>query len=243
MPLLDHFRPPIEDTHPWESFHSNWATRIADLLNDRWLSAEFLAEEFTSSERMEVDIATYKLPPAANGRSGDGSQTVALLPAVWTPPVAVASIAAIFPQTYEVQVFSRVSGWTLVAAIELISPSNKDRPDERQAFATKCAALLQQGVSVVVIDVVTNRRANLHNEIARLIGADAKLEIPAGPHQYAAAYRPVLRDEKPEIDIWTNTFAVGDPLPTMPLRLTGDIFVPIEFEASYTEACRRRRLA
>ena len=243
MPLLDHFRPPIADTHPWESFHSSWATRIADQLNDRWLSDEFLAEEFTSSERMEVDIATYKLPTVTNGRSGDGSQTVALLPAVWTPPATAATIAAVFPQSYEVQVFSRVAGWTLVGAIELVSPSNKDRPDERRAFATKCAALLQQGVSVVVIDVVTNRRANLHNEILQRIGADAAMEIPAGMQQYAAAYRPVRRDEKPEIDIWTNTFAVGDPLPTMPLRLTGDIFVPIEFETSYTEACRRRRLA
>jgi hypothetical protein len=38
------------------------------------------------------------------------------------------------------------------------------------------------------------------------------------------------------------TFAVGDPLPTLPLRLTGDLFVPVEFEAAYQEACRRRRL-
>jgi hypothetical protein len=28
----------------------------------------------------------------------------------------------------------------------------------------------------------------------------------------------------------------------MPLRLTGDLFVPVDFEATYMEACRRRRL-
>jgi hypothetical protein len=38
-------------------------------------------------------------------------------------------------------------------------------------------------------------------------------------------------------------FAVGDPLPELPLRLTGDLFVPVDFEATYQEACRRRRLA
>jgi hypothetical protein len=27
------------------------------------------------------------------------------------------------------------------------------------------------------------------------------------------------------------------------LRLTGDLFVPVDFEATYQEACRRRRLA
>jgi hypothetical protein len=60
---------------------------------------------------------------------------------------------------------------------------------------------------------------------------------------YAVAYRPVLRREHAEIDIWPAAFAVGDPLPELPLRLTGDLFMPVDFEANYQEACRRRRLA
>ncbi len=35
MPLLDHFRPLPTPHHSRESFHSNWATRIADGLNER----------------------------------------------------------------------------------------------------------------------------------------------------------------------------------------------------------------
>ena len=35
MPLLDHFRPPLTPHPSWESFPSNWATRIADGLNER----------------------------------------------------------------------------------------------------------------------------------------------------------------------------------------------------------------
>jgi hypothetical protein len=68
-------------------------------------------------------------------------------------------------------------------------------------------------------------------------------EIPAQAALYAVAYRPVLRGEPAEIDIWPAIFAVGDPLPELPLRLTGDLFVPVDFEASYQVACRRRRLA
>ena len=30
MPLLDHFRPPVSELEQWNSFHSNWATRIAE---------------------------------------------------------------------------------------------------------------------------------------------------------------------------------------------------------------------
>jgi hypothetical protein len=40
----------------------------------------------------------------------------------------------------------------------------KDRPENRQAFVAKCAGYLREQVSVVVVDVVTTRRANLHQE-------------------------------------------------------------------------------
>jgi hypothetical protein len=149
---------------------------------------------------------------------------------------------AVFPDTFEVRVFSTTGGLILVGAIELISPGNKDRPEERRAFATKCASYLHQGVSLVLIDIVTSRRANLHNEIMRVMEAADGMHLPAEVELYAVAYRPVVRQERAEIDWWPATCAVGAPLPTLPLRLTGDHFVPVDFEASYMEACRRRRL-
>jgi hypothetical protein len=45
----------------------------------------------------------------------------------------------------------------LVSAVELVSPGNKDRPESRAQFVAKCAALLRQQVSVVLVDVVTAR--------------------------------------------------------------------------------------
>jgi hypothetical protein len=132
-------------------------------------------------------------------------------------------------------------GRRLVGAIELVSPGNKDRTEERQAFIAKCASYLHQGVSVVVIDVVTTRHANLHNELLRWLNAPAGL-LPNDAHLYAATYRPVLRGETPQIDVWAERCTVGAPLPTKPLRLTGDLFVPVELEATYQETCRQRRL-
>jgi hypothetical protein len=129
----------------------------------------------------------------------------------------------------------------LVGAIELISPGNKDRPEERRAFIAKCANYLFQGVSVVVLDIVTTRQANLHNELLAWLNAPAG-QLPDEASLYAAAYRPVLRGATPQIDIWAQPCALGAALPTMPLRLTGDSFVPVEFEASYLETCRQRRL-
>jgi hypothetical protein len=148
---------------------------------------------------------------------------------------------AVFPETFEIRVFSSEAGLTLVAAIELISPANKDRPDERRAFAAKCASYLYHGVSVIMIDVVTVRRANLHNATMRLMEAAPETDLP-GDDLYSVAYRPVRRGDRSEIDVWARTIEVGQPLPTMPLRLTGDYFIPVDFEATYTEACRRRQL-
>ena len=149
---------------------------------------------------------------------------------------------AVIPDAFEVRVFNTVGGMKLVAAIELVSPSNKDRQAERLAFATKCASYLYQGVSLIIMDIVTTRRANLHNETMRVMQADAANELPADADLYAVAYRPVQREQRTEIDLWPATFALGDSLPTMPLRLTGDIFIPIDFDTTYREACRRRRL-
>ena len=76
----------------------------------------------------------------------------------------------------------------------------------------------------------TPRRANLHAAMVRLIDAPRVAELPPEVELYAASYRPALDSRTPVIDIWTVPFGVGDALPTMPLRLTGDLFVPVDFE-------------
>lgn len=244
MPLLDHFHPPLHPQHHWESFHSNWATRLADLLNDSLLPPEFIAEEHThAGTRLEIDVATFEQQEAATGVRASGSGGTAVLPQlVYSPPAPQFTIPAVLADRFEVRVFATAAGMTLVAVIELVSPGNKDRPEECRAFATKCASYLYQGVSLIIIDIVTNRQANLHNEMMRLMNANATTGFPPSTNLYAVAYRPVMRAERPEVDVWPVACALGEPLPTLPLRLTGDLFVPVDFESTYDEACRRRRL-
>jgi hypothetical protein len=242
MPLLDHFRPPLSEWCPWESFHSGWATRIADALNNR-LPPQFVATEHRhAGSFLEIDVATFEHSPATQPPAPPNGPAVATLPALWAPPAPAQTMPAIFPDAFEVRVFSTRAGMTLVAAIELVSPGNKDRPEERTAFAAKCASYLHRGVSLIVVDIVTDRHFNLHNELMHLLDADPRFQLPAEAHLYAVAYRPVRREERPEFDLWPTTLQVGAALPLLPLRLTGDLFVPVDFEATYQEACRRRRL-
>jgi hypothetical protein len=240
MPLLDHFHAPLHPIHHWESFHSNWATRLADALN-ACLPPEFMAEEHThAGSNLEIDVAT--LERADMDARRNGGVLTATSKVLYTPPAPPLTLPAVFPDSFEVRVFSTTEGLTLVAAIELVSPGNKDRSDERLAFTTKIASYLYRGIAVIVVDIVTNRRSNLHNETMRLMQADAVTLLPADAHLYAIAYRPVLRDEKPLIDAWPVRLALGEPLPTLPLRLVGDLIVPVDFETAYEEACRRRRI-
>jgi hypothetical protein len=242
MPLLDHFHPPLHPLHSWESFHSNWATRLADGLADV-LPPGFVAEENVhGGPGTEIDVATYEETAVEPRPRPNGAPAATVASATWAPPAPARTMRATFPDSFEVRVLRARGGLTLVAAIELISPGNKDRAEERRAFAIKCASYLHQGVSLILVDTVTSRRANLHNEIMRLMSAPDDMDLPADRHLYAVAYRPVLRKEKAEVDLWTATFAVGDRLPLMPLRLSGDLFVPVDFEAAYAEACRRRHL-
>src|SRR5262245_48014312 len=159
MPLYDHFRPPVEQELPWDALHSSWATRLADALNERWLPKQYVALEHTHvGPLVDIDVATLERGgvPSSTGGNGGG---VATLPQVWAPPAAVLAIPAVFPDRFEVRILATAHGRPLVAAIELISPSNKKSPDERDAFVAKCASYLQQGVSLTVIDVVTDRHA------------------------------------------------------------------------------------
>src|SRR4051812_4673178 len=59
MPLLDHFRPPLFPNHHCDSFHSNWATRIADAIAPL-LPAEFQVEEHThAGVGFEIDVEDH----------------------------------------------------------------------------------------------------------------------------------------------------------------------------------------
>lgn len=243
MPLFDHFHPPLYPHHHWESFHSNWATRIADGIA-AVLPPEFQVEEHThAGPGFEIDVAAYEGQLSLPVGPSLGPTLATRAAPAYAPPAPDATMPAVFPDTFEVRVFSTTAGLTLVAVIELVSPGNKDRPAERRSFAVKCASYLAQGVSLIVVDVVTSRRANLHNDLMRLMEAAPDLDFPPEVNLYAVAYRPLRRGEQEAHDLWLRPLALGEPLPTLPLRLTGDLFVAVDFEAAYQEACRRRRLA
>ncbi len=242
MPLIDHFHPPLCNERRWESFHSSWATRIADALTERWLPRNFIAEEHEHLvPAVEIDVGTFEHESSPEG--SEGTHAIATVSRkLWSPPAPDVVLPSVFPATLEVQVICTDTGPTLVAAIELISPGDKDRPAERRAFAIKCASYLFQGISVIIVDFVTNRRSNLHDEVIGVMQAPEMLNRDAGCYLYAVAYPPAWRDGKEEIDIWRSRLALGKPLPELPLGVSGDLVIPVDIEMTHEEAWLGRRL-
>jgi hypothetical protein len=241
MPLLDHFHPPLSVDRHWESLHAPWAGSLADALN-RVLPERYFAEEQMPCPTLEIDVTDYWGEAATNGSPNPRDGATATLAAQrWSPPAPALTLPAVFADDFEVLVFSTRAGPRLVAAIELVSPRNKDRPEARRAFATKCASYLHQGIGLIVADIVTDRRANLHNETMHLLQAPPEAHLTADA-LYAVAYRPVRRDSRDEIDLWRSTFAVGAVMPELPLYLSAELCFPVNLEAAYMDACRRRRL-
>jgi hypothetical protein len=238
MPLLDHFRPPLSSRRPWESFHATWASSLADRLNHGWLPPGYVAlEQIHAGAALEIDVSTFDERGQSAAQERNGGVAVQT---VWTPATAPLVLPAVYPERCTIEIVTTEGGRTLVAAIELVSPGNKDRGQKRRLFAAKCATYLARGIGLVILDVVTTRAGNLHNELIDLLGLDAAFQMTGEPSVYTVAYRPLRRDQVDQIDAWPMPLAVGEVLPTVPLSLSADHCVPVDLEAAYNDACKRR---
>ena len=123
---------------------------------------------------------------------------------------------------------------------ELVSPANKDRPASRDAFVFKCASFVQQGIGLIIVDIVTGRKASLHADLLRRL--NDSISIPNSTDLWAASYRPWQEDQQTNMQIWHQPLAVGAPLPAIPFWLKGGPHVEIALDATYHHTCREERL-
>jgi hypothetical protein len=240
MPLQDHFHPPLFPQRSWESFHSRWANSIADALQQVLPRRYFAEVQIHLGTSVEADVAEFERcsEPEEGPRNGPAG-AVALK--TWMPPAATMVLPAVFPDDLEVQVRDERDDARLVAVVELVSPRNKDRAESRRAFAAKCAAYLQRGIGMVIVDIVTSRHGNMHNELMTLLQLEDSNQMPAETALYAVAYRPARREQSNQFAVWTLPLALGEALPLLPLAVRGYRAVPLDLDAAHTDACQRSR--
>lgn len=212
--------------------------------------SKVLPEGFTAEPRVhlgsnfEIDVCAYEGDELTALRSEPDRGTGGVATATWAPPKPTLDVAADETEEYEYEVliFDQSRGRELVAAIEIVSPGNKDRPENRRAFVTKCAALLQKRICVSVVDLVTTRQFNLYADLLDLTGRSEPAFGPTPPVTYAATCRNRKINDKPRFQSWAYALIVGQTLPTLPIWLTENLYVSLDLEASYEETCRALRI-
>lgn len=233
MPLLDHFHPPLLDDPPWTSLYTLWVAGVV-----RWLNRTLPAGEFRAfanvrlGPHVEADVAEYRRPGANGTPAADGGG-VGLAPPPRPRPAARFPLT--LPDDLEVQVAESRHHMTIAGVIEFVSPANKKEAGERAAFVRKCAAYLHRGIGLVIVDVVTSRLANLHNELVAAIGGPPGAALADAP-TYVTAFAPVHSGEANGVEVWPAPAPVGSPLPSVPLALRRGPVVDLDLEGTYTQA-------
>jgi hypothetical protein len=207
-----------------------------------------LPEHYTAEPRVhlgkyfEVDVCTFDVREESSCESAQSDSN--LTTAMWSPP-APTLILDLDPTDnyeYEVLIFDNQQDRKLVAAIEIVSPANKDRPETRQAFVSKCSALLQKKICVSIVDVVTTKHFNLYCELLDLFGQTDPAFATQPPSTYAVTCRSKTLTVSSCFESWAYAMIVGERLPVLPIWLDNKLAVSLDLETSYQQTCSALRL-
>lgn len=126
-----------------------------------------------------------------------------------------------------------------VAVVELVSPANTKERDEYTGFVRKAADLIEAGVHFLFVDPYpppARAAAGLHaaiwKAVTRRVPGRRPFAPPADRPLLAASYCPAS-----DVTAAVQPFAVGEPVPDLPLYLSADGYhITLPLEATYAAA-------
>lgn len=198
MPLRDHFRSPLDDVHSWDELHGMWPAMIVKQLIEVLPEPYFAAPGVHLGTLYEVDFDTYSEPIADDFDVVDSGVAVA----TYAPPKPALTAEPQLPKqdVYEVRIYDSRRKRRLVAAIEIVSPSNKDRPDKRLAFVAKAATLLKNNNCVSIVDVVSTSYFNLYAELMSMLESADPALGDEPPPMYAVTLHTRFEEQRRMMD-------------------------------------------
>ncbi len=123
-----------------------------------------------------------------------------------------------------------ITGHRIIALVEIISPSNKSGERGVAEFVQKAVAALRSRIHLVFVDLFPPGRHDpqgMHAAIWEHLDAEA-YELPADQPLTLASYAAGT-----ETTAYVEHRAVGDPMPVMPLFLTGERYVNLPLASTY----------
>lgn len=232
----------LVDAGIFHAFHVAWLGYLQTAMNEGLLPPDYyaLAEQHATpsakqAARVVADLLTLHgpaieglpaLPPASGGLAVAEAPPKVRYHATFNPS----------PRTMRRTLALRhVSGHRLVAVVEIVSPSNKDRLENVEELASKIAALLEAGIHVLLVDLFPpglHDPRRMHGAIGSWT-ADPGLqeELPPEAPMTLASYRA-----NGFIDAYVETLAVGQSLPEMPLFFHAERYINVPLARTYDAA-------
>jgi hypothetical protein len=227
MPLHD-----WTDRSGWEGVHHLWITELLRWVKPRlapgyraYIGSVPTVAVGAPPERPDVGVRKWpeeQPPPAAPPAAAETATE---------EPDEEVAVALLDPG---VSLYVESRG-RLVAAVELVSPRNKDRPVARASYLARYLGYLLEGVHLLLVDV---HRRPLGFSFADRIAQELQLRQPACPPPLAVSYRvgePAAGGGR-LLAIWRRPLTVGAALPMQRLALTVETSIPVDLEQTYTRA-------
>jgi hypothetical protein len=226
MPIHDWTR---VDAGLFHDFHQDWTVELRRSLNAGRLPPGYvaLADQQTGGPIPDV-LALHRSGPRPNGAATAGGGIA----------VAESPPKARFVVEQEEDVYARRANririqhrhGEVVAVIELVSPGNKSSRTALRSFVRKASDLIWQGINLLVVDLFPPSDRDpqgIHKAIWDEF-ADRPFALPPDKPLTAAAYRAA-----PVKTAYVEPVAVGDDLPSLPIFLLDDLYVPAPLEETY----------
>ena len=209
-------------------FHQRWIAALGDALNAGLLPSGFYALSEQTVGGPIPDVITLQRGP----RHGTPSEPGGGLAVAEAPPKAWAVRKAeedVYAARADRLVIRHPMG-EVVSVVEIVSPGNKGSKSALRSFVEKAAALLRQGVHLLVVDLFPPSDRDprgIHPAIWDEI-VEEPFEPPPGRPLTVVSYAA-----GPLKTAYVEPVGVGDLLPALPLFLTPDVYVPAPLEETY----------
>jgi hypothetical protein len=218
----------------FHDFHYSWVLEIKRALKRGLLPKGYyvMAEQF-GGDLGAPDVLTLQTTGTKTEPEGPLAGTATLTE---TPPIVHARTTIprdSYARLQRTLVIRHTSDDRIVAMIEVLSPGNKSSRHAIRSFLDKAVAALDGGIHLLLVDVHSPgpRDPNgIHGAVLNEIGTEEYVltsELPLTAVAYTSGA---------VIDAFVVHFAVGKPIPLMPLFLTRENYVQVPLEAAYVAA-------
>lgn len=218
----------------FHDFHYSWVLEIKRALKNGllprgyYVMAEQIGGDLGAPDVLTLQTAGHKPEP---DDSLAGTATLTESPPVVHARTTIARDS--YARMQRTVVVRHTSDDRIVAMIEVLSAGNKSSRHALRSFLDKAVVALDSGVHLLLTDVHPPGPRDphgIHRALLNEIGAEDYVLDRTRP------LTTVAYVSGPVVEAFVGHFAIGEPIPQMPLFLTTENYIRVPLEAAYMAA-------